>query len=67
MKDHNQYLYVAGIATGIIMSMVSIITSFQMVKYVNGGGSFLVLVLVSLLVGMATGILIAFLISALNK
>ena len=62
-----KYVYAAGVATGLIMAVVSILTAFQMVKYVQNGGPFLVLVLVSLLVGMAVGLLISFLVSIIMK
>jgi hypothetical protein len=66
MKNHASYLYVAGVATGIIMAILSVLTSFQMINYVNNGGSFLVLVLVSLLMGMVIGGIIAYLVNLLT-
>jgi hypothetical protein len=67
MKNHKSYLYVAGVATGIIMAILSMLTSFQMINYIDRGGSFMVLVLVSLLVGMAIGGLIAFLVNSVSE
>ncbi len=63
MQNHKNYLYVAGVATGIIMAILSVLTSFQMISYVERGGSFMVLVLASLLVGIVIGGLIAFLVN----
>lgn len=67
MLEKRGYLYAAGVATGIIMAILSILTSVQMVDYVTRGGSFLLLIIVSLLVGLAIGILIAFLVSSLDN
>lgn len=66
MQNHKSYLYVAGVATGIIMAILSVLASFQMISYVERGGSFMVLVLTSLLVGMAIGGLIAFLVNLVS-
>lgn len=66
MPNKKGYLYAAGIATGIIMAVLSVLTVVQMVDYVTRGGSFLLLMVVSLLVGLSIGILIAFLVSSLN-
>ena len=66
MQNHKSYLYVAGVATGIIMAILSVLTSFQMISYVERGGSFMVLVLASLLVGMVIGGLIAWLVSMVS-
>ncbi len=65
-QEHKNYLYVAGVATGVIMAILSVLTSFQMISYVERGGSFMVLVLVSLLIGMVVGGLIAFLVNSIT-
>lgn len=66
MKENKMYLYAAGIATGIIMAIISVLASFQMINYVNQGGSFLLMVLVSLGVGVVIGVIIASLVNLLS-
>jgi len=61
------YLYAAGIATGIIMAILSVLASFQMIHYVEQGGSFLILIIASLLIGIIIGGLIAFLVNLLAE
>ena len=68
MKDNNKnYLYIAGVATGVIMAIISLLTSFQMINYVSQGGSFLVLMIVSIVVGVGVGALIAWLVGLVKE
>jgi len=62
-----KYIYAAGVATGLIMAMISILTAFQLVSYVENGGPFIVSILVSLLAGFAVGLLISFVVNMIMK
>ena len=64
MKLASRYLYVSGMSTGIIMAMVSLFVILKMIPYMDNGGSFLIVVLSSLVAGLVVGGLITF---ALNR
>jgi hypothetical protein len=66
LKDNKSYLYVSGVATGIIMAILSALASLQMINYVEKGGSFMILVIASILIGIVVGILIGFLVNAVS-
>lgn len=59
-------MYISGVATGIIMAILSVLASFQMISYVENGGSFMVLIIVSILIGIIVGALIGWLINVVS-
>jgi uncharacterized membrane protein len=66
LRDNKVYLYISGVATGIIMAILSVLASFQMISYVQRGGSFMVLIIISILVGIIVGALIGWLVNSLS-
>ena len=67
MKEQRTYLYAAGVATGIIMAILSVLVSFRMLTYLAGGGSWLALIIISLVIGIVIGGLIAFVINFISR
>jgi len=66
LRDNKSYLYISGVATGIIMAILSVLASFQMMSYVQKGGSFMILIIVSILIGIIIGALIGFLVNSVS-
>jgi hypothetical protein len=62
MKDNKLYLYVAGMATGVIMSVFSLFVADQVIVWVSEDGSMVVLILVAMALGLTIGGAIAFLV-----
>lgn len=67
MKDNKFYLYVAGMATGVIMSVFSLFVASQVISYISEGGSLLPLILIAIFLGLAMGCLISFFVNKLQK
>lgn len=66
MKDNKLYIYVAGMATGIIMSMFSLFVADQVIVWLGQGGSLLFLILTAVAMGLLIGGGISYLISRLS-
>lgn len=66
LRDNKSYLYISGVATGIIMAILSVLASFQMMSYVQKGGSFTILIIASILIGIIIGALIGFLVNSVS-
>jgi mannose/fructose/N-acetylgalactosamine-specific phosphotransferase system component IID len=66
LKENKSYLYISGVATGLIMAILSVFTSFQMMSYVEKGGSFTVLIIGSILLGIVVGALIGYLVNSVS-
>lgn len=66
LRDNKSYLYISGVATGIIMAILSVFASFQMMNYVEKGGSFTILIIASILIGIIIGALIGFLVNSVS-
>ncbi|GEM_PF-1098272 len=68
MKNENsRYLFASGIATGVIMSLVSVLTIFQLIKYLEAGGNFATVVVVSMIAALLMGAIISFIVSLIVK
>jgi hypothetical protein len=67
MKDNKLYLYVAGMATGVIMSVFSLFIASRVIIYISEGGSLLPLILLAIFLGLGMGGLISFFVNKLSK
>lgn len=67
MKDGKFYLYVAGMATGVIMSVFSLFVASRVIVYISEGGSLLPLILIAVFLGLFMGGLISFFVNKLQK
>jgi len=66
MKDNKLYVYVAGLATGIIMSMFSLFVADQVIVWLGQGGSLLYLILIAVSIGLLIGGAISYVINRLS-
>lgn len=67
MKDNKLYLYVAGMATGVIMAVFSLFIASQVIAYISEGGSLLPLILLAIFLGLGMGGVISFFVNKLSK
>ena len=65
-KSSKNYLFISGVATGIIMAILSVLTSLKLIIYVEKGGSFLLSVVISIGVAVIVGIFIGWLINIMS-
>lgn len=66
LKDNKSYLFVSGVATGIIMAILSILTSFKLIGYVANGGSFILSVVASIVIAVVVGVAIGWLVNKVS-
>ena len=57
-NESTRFLYASGIATGVIMSLVSVLCVFRLINYLETGGSLTLVVLVAMAASLLTGALI---------
>lgn len=67
MRDNKLYLYVAGMATGVIMAVFSLFIASQVITYISEGGSLLPLILIAIFLGLGMGGVISFFVNKLSK
>lgn len=67
MQESKLYLYVAGMATGVIMSVFSLFVADQVIIWVSEGGSMILLILSAMFFGLVVGGIISFVIHRMSK
>ncbi|MDD4412362.1 MAG: hypothetical protein PHR00_01825 [Patescibacteria group bacterium] len=66
-NENNRYLYVTGIATGLIMALLSMGIAFKMVGYVERGGSYLSVIAMAIIVALMFCVAITFAVEKIIK
>jgi len=66
MKTSRRYIYAAGLSVGMIMTLVSVLVSFQMIVYLENGGSLFSVILASLTSGLTVGSVITYIIHKMS-
>ncbi|NCN25164.1 hypothetical protein COT94_00340 [Candidatus Falkowbacteria bacterium CG10_big_fil_rev_8_21_14_0_10_37_14] len=66
MKTSRRYIYAAGLSVGMIMTLVSVLVSFQMIVYLENGGSLFLVILASLTSGLTVGSVITYIIHKMS-
>ena len=59
-QDNSRYLYATGLATGILMALISMVVVFKMLDYVEKGQSYWPAIGLSILVSVVFGAIISF-------
>ena len=67
MRDNKLYLYVAGMATGVIMAVFSLFIASRVIIYISEGGSLLPLILIAIFLGLGMGGVISYFVNKLSK
>lgn len=63
MKLSSRYTYVAGVSTGMIMALLSVMTTFLLQGYLESGGSLALVIVLDIIVGLLSGIILSWLIN----
>jgi hypothetical protein len=66
MKESKLYLYVAGMATGVIMSVFSLFVANQVIIWVSEGGSMVILIITAMSLGLVIGAIISFIVNKIS-
>jgi len=66
MKTSRRYIYAAGLSVGMIITLVSVLVSFQMIVYLENGGSLFLVILASLTSGLTVGSVITYIIHKMS-
>lgn len=66
-NENNRYLYVTGVATGLIMALISMGVAFKMVGYVERGGSYLSIIGIAIVTALVFCIAVTLVVEKIIK